>query len=402
VRKLTDQKVGYLLSKPVSVQSKNKTYSDLLGDIFDDAFHRRLKILGKNAIKKGRSWLHPYYDEEGNFALMEIPFEQGIPFWRDAARTELDAFIRVYDVEYYEVMTKRIITKVEFWDTAGVKRYVLEAGRLKPDSDGEAFSSHFSAVQGDNETPLNWERVPFICFRYNDEEMPLISFVQSLVDDYDLQRSDNANNLTDLPNGIYVLKNYDGQNLGEFRQNLAKYRAVKVSDEGGVDTLKLELNPEALKVHVEQLRKDIYEFGRGVDTQSDKFGNSPSGIALRFLYSDLDLDANIMETEFQASLEQLLWFVDVHLANSGAGDFADEPVEFIFNRDILINETEAVTNVKASVGILSDETLVAQHPWVTDVQGELDRLKKQSAETAAYGGLGGGDPNADEDDEGQA
>jgi len=180
------------------------------------------------------------------------------------------------------------------------------------------------------------------------------------------------------------------------------YRAVKVTDDGaagagGVDTLSLEMNPEAHKQHIEQLRKDIYEFGRGVDTQSDKFGNSPTGIALRFLYSDLDLDANGIETEFQAALEQLLWFVDQHIFNTTGADYSEVPVDFIFNRDILINETEAITNAKNSVGVISDETIVANHPWTTNTNDELERLEEERQAgleaAAAYGGLGG-DPAA--------
>ncbi|MGG0794653.1 phage portal protein [Brevibacillus laterosporus] len=49
----------------------------------------------------------------------------------------------------------------------------------------------------------------------------------------------------------------------------------------------------------------------------------------------------------------------------------------MFNRDILINETDAITNAKDSVGILSDETIVANHPWTTNAQEELARRKKE-------------------------
>ena len=38
---------------------------------------------------------------------------------------------------------------------------------------------------------------------------------------------------------------------------------------------------------------------------------------IQSMYSDIDLDANGMETEFQAAFEELLWFVNVHLANTG-------------------------------------------------------------------------------------
>lgn len=402
VRKLVDQKVGYLLSKPLSIQTKNQNYANELEGVFDKKFLRLLKNIGKDAINAGITWLQVYYDEEGNLSFMRHRTEEIIPLWQDTAHTVLDALIRFYDVEVYEGAKKNTVTKVEFWDLNGVRRYTLNApgiaagstSGLMPDTEVGAVGSHFVAQSGDKEIPLNWERIPFIPFKYNDEELPLIKVLQSLVDDYDLQTSDNANNIADLPNAVYVLKDYDGTDLGEFRRNLSAYRAVKTMGEGGVETLSLELNPEALQQHIEQLRKDIYEFGRGVDTQSKEFGNSPSGIALRFLYSDLDLDANEIENEFQASLEQLLWFVDQHLANTKNVDYSQEEVEFIFNRDILINETEAVTNAKSSVGVISDETIVANHPWVTSTKEELDRLKKQKKEELKemedYPGLGGG------------
>lgn len=396
-RKLVDQKVGYLLSKPMTVKAEDETYAKVLGDIFNSDFQRILKNIGKEAINKGRAWLHVYYDEEGKLAFKKIPSQEIIPLWSDAAHTKLYSVIRCYDVVVFEGTTKKTITKVEYWDADGVQRYVLDNGGsyfnggLIPDVEMGEIGSHFVIMEGNEEKPYNWERIPFVCFKYNDEEIPLIKFVQSLIDDYDYQTSDNSNNLADLPNSVYVLKDYDGTDLGEFRKNLAAYRAVKVMDSGGVDTLNLELNPEALKIHLEQLRKDIYEMGRGVDTQSDKFGNSPSGIALKFLYGDLDMDANIIETEFQASLEQLLWFINQHLINTGAGDFTNEKVEFIFNRDILINETDTITNAKNSAGIISEETIVANHPWVSDPKQEMERIQKEKAEAMAdpYAGING-------------
>ncbi|CAH1202961.1 hypothetical protein PAECIP111891_02171 [Paenibacillus allorhizoplanae] len=387
VRKLVDQKVGYLLSKPLSIQTENISYEDLLKDFFSKSFLRLLQSVGREAINKGKAWVHVYYNPEGVLSLKRIPSEECIPLWRDAAHTELDALIRVYEVEVYEGKMKKTIKKIEFWDTTGVYRYVLDGVGMSPDIEAGDRGTHFTFVEGDNELPMNWQRVPFVCFKYHEDELPLVKFVQALVDDYDRKKSDNSNNLDDLPNSIYVIKNYDGQDLGEFRRNLSVFRAVKVMDDGGVDTLSLDIDTEAYKTHQDMNRKDIYEFGRGVDTQSDKFGNSPSGIALKFLYQDLDLDANDIETEFQASLEQLRWFIDTHLANSGLGDYSGETVDFILNRDILINEMDTITNAKNSVGVISDETIVANHPWVTNTQDEMKRLesdRKKAFEDEAY------------------
>ncbi|MDR6880369.1 phage portal protein [Bacillus sp. 3255] len=376
IRKLVDQKVGYLLSKALSIQTENTAYEDLLKDFFNKSFLRLLQSVGREAINKGKAWVHIYYSPTGKLSLKRIPSEECIPLWRDAAHTELDALIRVYEVEVYEGKTKKVIKKIEFWDTAGVKRFVLDGVGMTPDIEAGDSGTHFTLVEGeDKQVPLNWERVPFVCFKYHEDELTLVKFVQALVDDYDRKKSDNSNNLDDLPNSVYVIKNYDGQDLGEFRRNLSVFRAVKVMDDGAVETQSLDIDTEAYKTHQEMNRKDIYEFGRGVDTQSDKFGNSPSGIALKFLYQDLDLDANDIETEFQASLEQLRWFIDTHLANSGLGDFSEESVDFILNRDILINEMDTITNAKNSVGVISEETIVANHPWVTNAQDEMKRLE---------------------------
>ena len=95
------------------------------------------------------------------------------------------------------------------------------------------------------------------------------------------------------------------------------------------------------------------------------------------MYSDIDLDANGMETEYQASFEDLLWFVNMHFANHGMGDFEGEQVNIIFNRDMMINESEIIANCQQSVGILSDETIIANHPWINDVESELNRLEHQ-------------------------
>ena len=84
-----------------------------------------------------------------------------------------------------------------------------------------------------------------------------------------------------------------------------------------------------------------------------------------------------METEFQAALEELVWFINQDMANRGLGDFRTEEVDVVFNRDILINESEAVDNCVKSMGILSNETIVEQHPWTRDVETELLRLSEE-------------------------
>jgi SPP1 family phage portal protein len=144
--------------------------------------------------------------------------------------------------------------------------------------------------------------------------------------------------------------------------------------------LTIEVNSENYKAIIEIFKKAIIENAMGYDAKDDRLAGNPNQMNIQSMYSDIDLDANNMETEFQASFEELLWFVNCHFANMGMGDFEGEEVEIIFNRDILISEGEVIENCGKSVGVLSDETIIANHPWVDDPQAELERLKKQKEE----------------------
>lgn len=178
---------------------------------------------------------------------------------------------------------------------------------------------------------------------------------------------------------IFVLKGYGGQNLSDFIKQLNEDRAILIDDaeDGGVDTLTPQMDITALREHYEQLNRDIVESGQSVNKDLDKFGSAPSGVALKFMYSSLDLKCNLMETEFSRGFEMLLYFVDLYLQISGQGDYEKIDVELVFNRDMAINEAEQIQNCSNSQGIVSDETLIAHHPFVSDVEEELEALKRQ-------------------------
>lgn len=378
-RKLVDQKAQYLFGLPMSIQCKNEQYAKLLNDYFSKPLLKKLKNICKEAVNKGIAWMQVYISEDGQLKFKKIPSEQVIPIWVDDDHESLSAVIRLYDVEVYEGHTKKTVTKAEYWTTEGVTYYTLYNGRLILDVERES-GAHFNMLQNNKVQGMNFTRVPFVYFRYNEEEQPLLSFVKALIDDYDLLSSDDSNNILDSPNATLVLKGYGGESLSEFRHNITTYKAVNIiadnTTQGGVDPLNVPINTAEVKTHLEQVRKDLYETGRGVDTQTDKLGNA-TGVALKFVYADLDLDCNGIETEFQSGFEMMRFFIDTYLQLTGKGDFSGEQVDFILNRDIIINESEAIANCKDSAGIISEQTIVANHPFVKDVEAELAQLKTE-------------------------
>lgn len=382
--KMVDQKVNYLLGREITFNTENKSYSKMLNsEIFNSEFDRVILEMGEDSLNCGIGWLYVHYDDEGKLKFKRLKPWQIIPGWSNEEHTELDYAIRVYQVINELPRTEELITKVEVFETKGITRFVLDGGRLVPD--GTDWQMPYFYADG---TGLTWERIPLIPFKANRNELPLLKRVKSLQDALNLMMSNFDNNMQeDVRNTILVLKNYDGENLGEFRRNLAAYGAVKVrsadGSDGGVDTLNIEVNSENYKVIIDLLKKAVIENAMGYDAKDDRLGGNANQLNIQSMYSDIDLDANKMEMEYRASLKNLLWFVNAYLSQVGKGNFDDE-VDIIFNRDILINESEAIENCAKSIDMLSEETVIAQHPWVNDVQEELKKIKKQKEENDIY------------------
>lgn len=100
------------------------------------------------------------------------------------------------------------------------------------------------------------------------------------------------------------------------------------------------------------------------------------------MYAEMELDANATELEYQASLEHLEWFYR-KVKNLQPEDLTST---IKFRRNITVNEESLVSMIKNSVGIVSKETLLANHPLVDDVEEELERLaaEKEKEQSDIY------------------
>ncbi len=243
--KMVGQKADYLLGQPFVIEGEDERYTALLKEVFNKRFMKTLKNGGKSALNGGIAWLYPYYDDAGKLAFRLFPAYEILPFWKDSEHTILDFAVRLYLIEGYEGMTPKIIEKVEVYDLQGVHKFILDNGILVPDMDttDEGWEMPYVTIADSDGVTigLNWQRIPLIPLKYNEQEIPLIKKVKTLQDAINVMLSDFENNMQeDARNTILILKNYDGQDLGEFRRNLATFGAIKVrcsgDTNGGGDT----------------------------------------------------------------------------------------------------------------------------------------------------------------------
>lgn len=378
--KFVDQKKNYMLGQPITISAEDEEHVNKLKTVFNKKFHKILKDLGEHCMNGGISWITPYI-KDGKMLFRSFPAHEILPFWNDNAHTDLEMAVRLYTEE--KPMAKSpgdVIHKVELYTKNGIDYYIWENFRLYPDVNKE--HKDYLTVTQDGETKgYNWERIPLVPFKLNSKEIPLISRVKSLQDAInELVSSHIDRTQEDARNTILVLENYDGENLAEFRKNLAQFGAVKVraveGARGDVRTLMVEIDSKNFETVLYTLRKSLKDNIKGYDfSELNNAASDPNQMNIKSILSDVDIDANDMETEFQASFEDLLWFVNRHL---GVSD--DPEVEIIFNRDGIINEIEVMQMLVAAGLKLPNEILLRQVPFVDDVEEAKDLLKQEEKE----------------------
>lgn len=390
--KMVDQKKSYLLGQPVIFNSENEQYNEVLQEVFDKGFMKTIKDVGLDSITSGIAWIHPYYDEEGNFKFKKFPAYEILPFWANKEHTKLKFAVRYYLEEKEGSTYNDVVEKVEIYTPMGVFYYTLLNNTLFPDPK-TPHRSYLTIESEELEQGYNWTKVPLIPFKSNSFEIPLINRCKSIQDAINTIMSDFVNSMEENAGGnsIIVLENYDGENLGEFREKLSTYRAVKVrstdGSHGDVRKLEIEVNATNYETVLKELKRQLIENCRGFDAKDDRMSNNPNQMNIKSMYSDIDLDANDMQTEFEASFNDLLWFVNQHLANTGSGNFESEKVEIIFNRETIINQTEVLGSLVQAGVRIPNKLLLKEVPFIDDVDEAVELLEEEEQKQLdVYGG----------------
>lgn len=390
LQKLVKQKLGYMISKTFTIDADEpddeqaKEMIKAVKDYYTKSLHKTIKNCARDSIVDGLGWLQVYYNENGKLSFKRIPSREIAPIWEDIDHTVLAGVIRKYKVADYTT-GKRIEHKyIEYYTKDNVYYYQYnDDGILLPNTSVfmNAMGPQYFGITLEERSSagLSWGVVPFIPFKYNPEETPLLLKIKSLIDDYDEKTSYIADLINDVPNSITVVVNYDGESKEEFVQNKNEYRTIFVQGDGDARSLDTPLNITELDKHLQRLREDIYEFGQGVNT-ADKDIRDTSGVALRFMYADLDMDCSDWSPELETSIMELLNFVLFDIKSRTGIDYSSVKYSILFNTDVIVNETETITNAFTSKGIISDETIAANHPWTRSVDKEMENMKHDDIE----------------------
>ena len=394
-----DQKVSYILGRAPSVtvegasKSKElKAFEDAITAITsDEAFADTLGRYVIGASNNGVEWLHPYYDKAGNLQYRVIPAKEFLPIYDTEYEEELREGIRYYPITVIEDGREKTRHKVEWWTAQDVTyweendrgEYVLDAGRTPNPH------AHWYDVETVDGVPVastarSWERVPFIPLYNNSLKFGDLTRIKGLQDAYNMISSAVTNNQIDLVELYWMISGYGGETAKAIQRKLQINKAVSISDPSGkIQAEQVNLSVTDRIAWLKLLRNDMYHIGMAVDMNDDTLGNTPSGVALAFKYTPLDMKADMLIAKLRRSMKELFWYLtqDINMKNSTSYDSA--LIRFDINKSRISNDAETVELIMNSQGLVPDTILLAKHPLVDDVNQALEDLATQKKERAS-------------------
>ena len=357
---ITDTLVGYFIGEPITYTANDNVLIQDLNMIleYNDEADENAE-LAKNASIYGVAYEMLYLSEEDKMIRFKsLNPKEVIPIFDKTVEQNLLAVMRYY--EDYDYVEDNTYTIVEVIDSKMVRRYKLDTG--------------LSLLE---EYPHYFSMVPVAIFKNNEDETGDFEQVISLIDAYDKMESDSLNDFEYFVDAYLALYGFtaDAEDIAQMKEN-----RVLLMDEGTSAEWLIKQTSDAYVENMKnRLDKDIHKFAKCPNMSDEEFASNASGIAIKFKLLGTENLVSIKERKFKRGLQQRLELMS--MINSVLREGFDwRAIDIVFTRNIPSNDTDIANMVNTLKDIVSEETLLAQIPFIEDVQTELEKLKKEREE----------------------
>lgn len=389
---------GYLAGSPVQYAAQDEGVLDNLLSAYSacdvDSVDAELAM---QASIYGRSLCICYADENARPRTQTIDPRAGFVVYDDTV--EHKALFGVY---WHEVC-KADGTK------AGICAHVYDEGNTYTYA-GESIGALTDTGES---KPHFFGGVPLIEFWNTADERGDFENVLSLINAYDILESDRVNDKEQFTDAILLLTGVTmendageggGKDLRSPGQKLREEKTlslpdsdakaewlIKQSDEGGNEILR------------NAIKSDIHKMSMVPDLTDENFASNASGVAMRYKLFGLEQLTKNKERWFRQGLRERLSRFAAFLSKKGGAALDIAQVTITFTRSLPVNDLEIAQMVGTLQGIVPDQILLTQLPFVEDAQAALEQLtvQKQEAMKLQTVAFGGGYDDANEEEKGE-
>jgi SPP1 family phage portal protein len=407
LRYLNRQKTNYIAGKRIQFTVKDaenntdaETLQENINNELNDYFESTAYDLVLHASNKGMEVLMPFINADGKFDYRIAPAQNIIPDY-DEETGQLISVMRYYEKDYLADNDEQRdslrtssqlmeVRRVEIWTKEDVSYYVQ-------DSPGglyvfESSRSHFELTNPllnpeDQTAKGSWGRPPFIFLNNNSEKESDLLPIKSLLGAYDAVSTGFFQDVDTIQSVVYHVNDYGGTDAKEIPQMLKLFKSISTQGpDGKVEAIQIEIPFEAKKEILSILEKNIFRFGEGVDlTAVNKGANIPI-IGVEVTFNDLYLKGNNTISQLKLALKDFIWFLIFYMQNKKMPGRVDsknvqllaDSVSAVIKVSKISNDTELITNLLASKGIMSNEAIMNKHPYIDDVETNKAQLEEEA------------------------
>ena len=352
---ITDTYEGYLTGVPI--QYSNDNFDEILNILkYNDVKNEDGEFLRQGLIF-GRGFEICYIDEDKKQRFRTLDPRECIPVYDNTLNNNLLYVIRFWRSDMFDKSNEEYI--VEVYGAQSTKRYKSNVG----------FSS-FTLIE---EVPNFYGQCPITVFSLNTEEESIFHNIMSLQDAYNTLLSSEIDDWESFCDAYMILK---GAAIDEDEmEDMKKHRLLIMDTDAEAQYLTKDVNDVQIRNMLQLVNDNIHKIACCPDFSQESFGTS-SGIALRYRLLGFENNAAAIESNFKMALQRRIELLSSIIQLTG-GEALWRDVKITFYRNLPINLEETSTIVNNLRGLVSDETLLSQIPFISDVEEEMKKLAKQ-------------------------
>ena len=403
---LSDQLSAYILSfkeNPIRAKETAEGLQDQLDEYFDDDFWTEIGDALTGGYVKGFDYIYAYKNADDRLSF-QCADGMGVIEVREKDTDSNSKYIIYHYMDRID-KGRKAIRRIQVWDDKETWYYVQSInsgseGKIELDKEAEVNPRPHVVYTDNKGEKMGYSLgfIPFWRLDYNKKQISGLKPIKALIDDYDMMQCGLSNNLTDFDTPLHVVSGFQGDNLDELQQNLKTKKIIGVDEGGGVEVRTVDIPYQARKAKADEDENNIYRFGMGFNSSQAGDGNI-TNVVIRSRYTLLDLKANKYEKRLKKLLKELVKVVLDEINTKNKTDYKISDVYFEFERSVMTNETENISNDKVRAetqqiqintllnvaATLDNETVVRNICDVLDIDYEDIKDKIPDPDAAAKG-----------------
>lgn len=314
-----------------------------------------------------------YLDENSQVRFKIIDARTCFGIFDNSLTNDLLYFVRMY--------------KADEWD---------ESNNYKVDVYSDNTITHYNMTgQNGNLTFVNEEihyfsQCPANIF-YLQDEKAIFECIESLQDAVNELLSCEVDDYSAFCDAYLTLTGVDAEaeDIAQMKEN----RVLVLPEGASAAWLTKSSNDTQVENILKRMHDSIYRIAQCPDFSAESFiGGVSSGIAIRYRLTGMETRAAKICAEMKKALQRRIEII-CGIATLKLGDEIFRDIQIDFTRNIPEDSSSVVDMITKLKGTVSDATLIAQLPFVTDVNAELERINQQQQENMAMYSFTGASEN---------